>query len=84
MDEGLTLYQALRDPAYASPDRYVGDAGITWLHRWAITQGRRGAVFAGEPEVPKWVERAAVSGRAGPPSQSGRVGLRRLGKRPLG
>ena len=56
----VSLDQALRDPAYASPDRYVGDAGITWLHRWAMTQGRRGAVFAGEPEVPKWVERAAA------------------------
>lgn len=55
----VSLDHALRDPAYASPDRYVGDAGITWLHRWAITQGRRGAVFAGEPAVPKWVERAA-------------------------
>lgn len=55
----ISLEHALRDPAYILPDRYVGDAGITWIHRWALTQGRRGAVFAGEPEVPKWVERAA-------------------------
>ena len=55
----VTLEHALLDAAYASPDGYVGNAGITWLHRWALTQGRRGAVFAGEPEVPKWIERAA-------------------------
>jgi hypothetical protein len=57
----ISLDQALRDRAYASPDRYVGSAGITWLHRWALTEGRRGAVFAGEPEVPAWIERAAAS-----------------------
>jgi hypothetical protein len=45
---------------YRSPDEYVGPAGITWLHRWALTAGRRGAVFAGEPEVPAWIEQAAA------------------------
>jgi len=30
-------------------DTYVGPAGITWLHRWALTAGKRGAFFAGEP-----------------------------------
>lgn len=52
----VSLEQALRDPAYASEDTYTGAAGITWLHRWALTQGKRGAFFAGEPEVPAWVE----------------------------
>ena len=55
----ITLREALEDPAYASADTYVGPAGITWLHRWALTQGRRGALFAGEPEVPEWIRRAA-------------------------
>lgn len=54
----VTLEHALRDPAYESPDEYVGPAGITWLHRWALTRGMRGGVFAGEPEVPVWVEQA--------------------------
>lgn len=52
----VPLEQALRDPAYASEDTYTGPAGITWLHRWALTQGRRGAIFAGEPTVPEWVQ----------------------------
>jgi peptidoglycan/xylan/chitin deacetylase (PgdA/CDA1 family) len=51
------LGDALKDPAYGAADSYVGPAGITWLHRWALTQGRKGALFAEEPEVPGWVER---------------------------
>jgi peptidoglycan/xylan/chitin deacetylase (PgdA/CDA1 family) len=53
----VTLDRALEDPAYASADTYTGDAGITWLHRWAMTAGKRG-IFAGEPIVPDWIERA--------------------------
>ena len=52
----VRLEQALEDPAYASADTYTGPAGITWLHRWAMTQGKRGAIFAGEPTVPDWVQ----------------------------
>ncbi|HEX2209324.1 MAG TPA: polysaccharide deacetylase family protein [Longimicrobium sp.] len=57
----VPLEQALRDPAYASEDTYTGPAGITWIHRWALTQGKRGAAFAGEPTVPDWVQ--TLSGR---------------------
>ena len=55
------LDEVVRDPAYRSTDTYVGPAGITWLHRWAITAGRRGADFAGEPEVPDWIQRLAAA-----------------------
>lgn len=51
----VPMEQALRDPAYASDDTYTGPAGITWIHRWALTQGKRGDFFAGEPTVPEWV-----------------------------
>lgn len=53
----ITLERALDDPAYKSEDTYIGPAGITWLHRWAMTQGKRG-IFAGEPTVPAWIEQA--------------------------
>jgi peptidoglycan/xylan/chitin deacetylase (PgdA/CDA1 family) len=55
----VSLREALDDPAYSTADAYFGPAGITWLHRWALTQGQRGAVFAGEPAVPDWIERAS-------------------------
>jgi peptidoglycan/xylan/chitin deacetylase (PgdA/CDA1 family) len=54
----ITLAEALKDPVYSSRDEYYGPAGISWLHRWALTEGTRG-VFAGEPVVPEWVQRAA-------------------------
>jgi peptidoglycan/xylan/chitin deacetylase (PgdA/CDA1 family) len=56
----IPLERALGDVAYQSADSYVGPAGITWLHRWALTAGNRGSSFAGEPVVPDWIEKAAA------------------------
>jgi hypothetical protein len=55
----VPIEEALSDPAYDSRDTYAGPAGITWLHRWAITAGVSPKVFSGEPEVPGWVAEAA-------------------------
>ena len=55
----VPLSEALKDPAYASKDEFVGPGGITWLHRWALTQGKRGGIFAGEPVVPEWIQKAS-------------------------
>lgn len=48
----VPLEKALNDEAYHSPDRYYGKGGISWIHRWALTRGKKGAFFIGEPEVP--------------------------------
>lgn len=53
--EFVSLDQALTDGAYTRPDRYTGPAGITWLHRWALTAGKKGDFFHGKPEAPDWV-----------------------------
>lgn len=45
----ITLDEALKDKAYESADTFTGKGGITWLHRWALTRGKRGKFFAGEP-----------------------------------
>lgn len=55
----IPLDQAVQDPAYQSRDDYVNRGGISWLHRWALTQGKRGAFFKGEPEVPDVITRLA-------------------------
>ena len=55
----VPLAQALEDPVYARRDEYFGPAGITWLHRWALTEGKRGGIFAGEPAVPDWITRVS-------------------------
>jgi peptidoglycan/xylan/chitin deacetylase (PgdA/CDA1 family) len=51
----ISLAEALEDEAYTSTDRYTGPGGITWLHRWALTQGKTGDFFKGEPEVDEFV-----------------------------
>lgn len=51
----ISLDEALKDPAYNSPDSYAGSGGITWLHRWATTAGVSRDVYRGEPEVPAWI-----------------------------
>jgi hypothetical protein len=45
----------MRDPAYARVDGYTGRFGPSWLHRWAMAEGKPKAFYAGEPEVPRWV-----------------------------
>ncbi len=52
----VTLEEALADPVYSRTDTYSGQGGITWLHRWALTDGKGGSFFAGEPSVPDIVQ----------------------------
>ncbi len=52
----IPLAEALADPVYDRPiGGYTGEGGITWLHRWAITEGLDRSIFRGEPEPPDWV-----------------------------
>ncbi len=55
----ITLEEALKDKAYALPDTFTGAAGITWLHRWAITRGVANDFFRGEPTTPDFVLKLA-------------------------
>ena len=55
----ITLERALEDPAYQSPDAYFGPAGLTWIHRWAITAKKPRDFFGDEPRTPQWVLDAA-------------------------
>jgi hypothetical protein len=55
----VPLVEAVADPAYESTDEYTGPAGISWIHRWALTRGVEKGFFAGEPETPGWVEEAS-------------------------
>ena len=50
----VSLDEALRDEAYQRADTFTGRAGISWLHRWALAEGREN-VLAGEPTVPEFV-----------------------------
>ena len=53
--EFITLERALQDEAYAQPDTYVGNWGISWLHHWELTAGRKRSP---SPDPPDWVTKA--------------------------
>jgi peptidoglycan/xylan/chitin deacetylase (PgdA/CDA1 family) len=56
--EFVTLEESLKDDAYRMPDTYVGPAGISWLHRWALAKGYDYLV-PDEPRVPEFVLKAS-------------------------
>lgn len=50
----VLLEEAMRDPAYArGAEGYDGRRGPSWLHRWAMGEGRQ--PLPGEPATPDWV-----------------------------
>lgn len=64
----VTLDQALMDPAYATPDRFVGTAGISWIDRWRVYFGQK-ADFEHDPDPPEWVMRRFAEIRKAAASQ---------------
>jgi peptidoglycan/xylan/chitin deacetylase (PgdA/CDA1 family) len=50
----VTLEEALKDPAYLTPDNYAGPFGSPWEHRWAMAFGKE-QDLKGSPDTPKWV-----------------------------
>ena len=50
----ITLEEAMRDPAYATPDVFVGANGPSWLFRWSRTIAPA-SNFSADPDVPAWV-----------------------------
>ena len=61
----VPLKQALSDAAYATPDRYVGKHGPSWLHRWSVALDRP-MRLRDEPDPPQWaLDAYARRGRAG-------------------
>jgi peptidoglycan-N-acetylglucosamine deacetylase len=51
----ISLDEALADPAYATPDLYVGD-GISWLDKWKVALNMKIELEKG-PEPPDWAEK---------------------------
>lgn len=59
----ISMAEAVQDPAYAHDDQFFGRSGITWLHRWALTDKMPSSHYANEPTVSEWVmELAGVDG----------------------
>lgn len=48
----VNLATALQDELYKTEDKYYKNGGISWLDRWAITQGKTKEFFTVEPVCP--------------------------------
>lgn len=51
----ISIDEALKDDCYKLKDEFYKKSGISWLHRWAYTAGKRGDFFSGEPDVPAYI-----------------------------
>jgi len=54
----VSLEAALKDNAYKTPVKVFGKWGISWMDRWALSQGKKGEFFKGEPETPQYIKDA--------------------------
>lgn len=50
----ITLDQALQDKAYQIKDDYIGRAGISWLHRWMLSLGKK-LDYRDDPDPPQFI-----------------------------
>lgn len=48
--------EVLKDPAYQTQVSKFGNWGISWIDRWALSQGKKGEFFNGDPEVPEFIK----------------------------
>ncbi|OGU29625.1 MAG: hypothetical protein A2057_08780 [Ignavibacteria bacterium GWA2_35_9] len=55
----IPLEKALEDKAYNSTDTFFGAGGISWLHRWALTEGKDKSIFKTDLPAPDFVMKYA-------------------------
>jgi hypothetical protein len=55
----VTIDKALEDDAYKTPVIVYGKWGISWIDRWALSQGKRGDFFKGDPVTPEYIKKLA-------------------------
>jgi peptidoglycan/xylan/chitin deacetylase (PgdA/CDA1 family) len=48
----ISVADAMHDPVYKRTDNYIGGYGISWIHRWAMDDGKPAP---GQPDVPPWI-----------------------------
>ena len=55
----ISQAEVLKDDAYNEPVTQYGDWGISWLDRWALSRGKKGKFFEGDPVTPAFVREMA-------------------------
>lgn len=57
--EFVSQGEVLNDEAYEHPVTVYGDWGISWIDRWALSQGKRGDFFQDDPTTPEFIREIA-------------------------
>lgn len=53
------LGKALEEDAYRTPVTVFGKWGISWIDKWALSQGRKGEFFKDDPATPDYIVQMA-------------------------
>ncbi len=53
----VSLDTALEDAAHQTPVTVYGKWGISWIDKWALSKGKKGEFFKGEPETPDYIKK---------------------------
>lgn len=53
----ISLDEALKDKVYKAEITRFGNWGISWIDRWALSQGKKGDFFKDEPAVPNYIQK---------------------------
>lgn len=57
--EFISMEKALQDEAYQTPVTVFSNWGISWIDRWALSQGKKGDFFRDEPVTPDYIKKMA-------------------------
>jgi peptidoglycan/xylan/chitin deacetylase (PgdA/CDA1 family) len=55
--EFISMDEALEDEAYKTEITKYGNWGISWIDRWALSQGKKGDFFEGDPATPEYIQK---------------------------
>lgn len=55
----VNMDKALEDTAYKTPITVYSNWGISWIDKWALSQGKKGDFFKDEPATPDYVKKLA-------------------------
>ncbi len=55
--EFISMTDALKDEAYKTEITRFGNWGISWIDRWALSQGKKGDFFKDDPVTPDYIRK---------------------------
>jgi len=55
----ISMDDALKDSAYQTEITVYSDWGISWIDRWALSQGKKGDFFKDDPVTPDYIKELA-------------------------